>query len=60
MNKKEIAIWMFKVKDYTNVLIGQKDPGGNYYVQRGDGTRYEYSSYNIIWSRYLGRFVAER
>jgi len=48
--KKMTKIYQFKVKDYTTILYGKKDDGG-YYVQRGDGTKYEYPDYRIEWAK---------
>lgn len=52
---RSIAVWMFKVQDYTTVLVGTKEPG-RYVVERGDGTKYYYGTDEVVWSRYLGRF----
>ena len=52
-------IYAFKVKDYTTVLVGQKyedEFGGGYYVQRGDGTKYEYYLHRVEWEKFLGSF----
>jgi len=50
-----IEIYQFKVKDYTTILYGQrgltKIGEMGYYVQRGDGTRYEYQDYRIEWAK---------
>ena len=46
-------IYQFKVKDYTTILIGQmeidKFDEKVFYIQRGDGTKYEYDNYRIEW-----------
>ncbi|BAW19109.1 hypothetical protein [Ralstonia phage RP31] len=41
---------MFKVTDYTTRLVGFRDDRG-FYVERGDGTRYHYEFYRVVWSR---------
>ncbi len=51
-----MEIFLFKVQDYTTELIGQKygDSGaftGGFFVQRGDGTKYEYENYRVEWSK---------
>ena len=43
-------IYLFKVSDYETVLLGRY-VDGNFYVQRGDGTKYEYDEYRVIWAR---------
>ena len=49
-----IRLFIFKVQDYTTVLIGRYNEEKDcYYVQRGDGTKYEYESYRIEWMREL-------
>ncbi len=53
-----MEIYLFKVKDYTTVLVGQYDKEQNeYFVQRGDGTKYTYSNDQefgrIEWSEKL-------
>lgn len=45
-------IYMFKVVDYTTILLGRFE-NGKYFVQRGDGTKYEYDEYRIVWKRKL-------
>lgn len=46
--------YQFKVKDYTTILVGQKDEAtGKFYVQRGDGEKYEYWPDQIEWSKKL-------
>jgi hypothetical protein len=50
MNNEDI--YLFKVQDYTTVLLGRyKD--GIFYIQRGDGVKYEYQGYRIIWKQKL-------
>jgi hypothetical protein len=45
-------IYLFKVKDYTTVLLGRyKD--GIFYVQRADGFKFEYAEYRVIWKQKL-------
>ena len=49
-----MEIYKFKVKDYTTILIGQTYYNEDlkeriFYVQRGDGTKYEYEGYRIEW-----------
>lgn len=45
-------IYLFKVQDFTTILLGRFD-NGKYFVQRGDGTRYEYDEHRIVWKRKL-------
>lgn len=45
-------MYMFKVKDYTTMLLGRKCKGNKdveqfYYVQRGDGETYAYDWYRL-------------
>lgn len=65
-----MKLYLFKVKDYTTTLVGQYvEPVqaeskydrmfGYFFVQRGDGTRYEYDDSRIEWSKYLGDFNEE-
>ena len=47
-------LFIFKVQDYTTELIGRYNEEKDcYYVQRGDGSKYEYESYRIEWKREL-------
>lgn len=49
-----MKIYLFKVKDFTTILVGQRNEEQNYfYVQRGDGKIYEYYDYRITWSRLI-------
>ena len=49
-----IRLFIFKVQDYTTELIGRYNEEKDcYYVQRGDGSKYEYESYRIEWKREL-------
>lgn len=49
-----IRLFIFKVQDYTTELIGRYNEEKDcYYVQRGDGSKYEYDSYRIEWKREL-------
>jgi hypothetical protein len=49
-----IRLFIFKVQDYTTELIGRYNKEKDcYYVQRGDGIKYEYESYRIEWRREL-------
>lgn len=43
-------IYLFKVSDYETVLLGRYE-NGKFYVQRGDGTKYEYDEYRVVWAR---------
>jgi len=64
----KVELYAFKVKDYTNILYGQKETHRNcgpcrrcktcvyYYVQRGDGTKYKYHEYQIEWAQFIGEF----
>jgi hypothetical protein len=50
-----IKIYQFKVKDYTTILYGRRGETSfgamGYYVQRGDGTRFEYCDARIEWAK---------
>ena len=50
-------IYQFKVKDYTTILYGQrgmtKTGEMGFYVQRGDGTKFEYPDYRIEWYKQI-------
>lgn len=47
-------IYLFKVADYTTILLGRYDViNKSYYIQRGDGTKYEYSEDRITWKQKL-------
>jgi len=49
-----IRLFIFKVQDYTTELVGRYNEEKDcYYVQRGDGSKYEYESYRIEWKREL-------
>jgi hypothetical protein len=65
----KMSIYAFKVKDYTTVLLGQKEVMSlavyvdekdryqtSYYVQRGDGIKYSYHQNSIEWVKFLGEF----
>jgi hypothetical protein len=45
-------IYLFKVKDYSTLLLGRYNDGV-FYVQRGDGVIYEYESYRVVWKQLL-------
>ncbi len=45
-------IYLFKVKDYTTILLGRYHDG-KFYIQRGDGVKYEYEAYRVVWKRLL-------
>jgi hypothetical protein len=48
------GIYLFKVSDYTTTLLGRYDEKKNcFYVQRGDGVKYEYDEYRIVWRQKL-------
>jgi hypothetical protein len=46
-------IYIFKVRDYTTILVGQMvyDEFNEkvFYVQRGDGDKYKYDGYRVEW-----------
>lgn len=42
-------IYLFKVQDYNTILLGRYHDGV-YYIQRGDGVKYEYESYRVVWA----------
>lgn len=47
---KEIDnIYLFKVQDYNTILLGRYHDGV-YYIQRGDGVKYEYEEYRVVWA----------
>lgn len=47
-------IYLFKVKDFTTTLLGRYDKNNNcFFVQRGDGTKYEYNEDRIVWKQKL-------
>lgn len=52
MDKSAIGdIYIFKVRDYTTILVGKRNvKEGYYYVQRGDGTKYKYDDDRITHS----------
>jgi hypothetical protein len=69
MNNK-INIYLFKLKDYTTILIGQKEIEKMpiyknesdmiwYFIQRGDGQKHRYSENEIEWVRSLGEIDIE-
>ncbi|OYQ46126.1 hypothetical protein CHU92_01610 [Flavobacterium cyanobacteriorum] len=45
-------IYLFKVRDFTTTLLGRFEDG-KYFIQRGDGTKYEYDEYRVVWKRKL-------
>ena len=45
-------IYLFKVQDYTTILLGRYHDG-KFYIQRGDGVKYEYEAYRVVWKRLL-------
>lgn len=45
-------IYLFKVRDYETILLGRYHDG-KFYVQRGDGVKYEYDAYRVVWKRLL-------
>lgn len=47
-----VEVYLFKVKDYTTILVGQRnDVEKIFFVQRGDGTMYKYDYDRIVWSK---------
>jgi hypothetical protein len=47
-------LFLFKVQDYTTELIGRYNEEKDcYYVQGGDGSKYEYDSDRVVWKREL-------
>ena len=63
MEGNVIDVYAFKVKDFTTIMIGQKDVDKNgdpfYYVQRGEGTVYKYGSgiySGLEWAVCIGSF----
>lgn len=54
LNKSLDNIFLFKVKDFTTILLGRYDESHNcYFVQRGDGMKYEYEEYRVVWKQKL-------
>lgn len=62
-----MKVYLFKVRDYTTTLVGQyvepvyseskhESRDGYFFVQRGDGTKYEYDDTRIEWSKFLGGY----
>lgn len=51
-------IYIFKVKDYTTILVGQMELNEFkekvFYIQRGDGEKHKYDEYRIEWFRHIG------
>ena len=45
-------IYLFKVRDYTTILLGRYD-NGIFYVQREDGFKYEYQEDKVFWKQKL-------
>jgi hypothetical protein len=45
-------IYLFKVKDYATILLGRYH-NGKFYIQRGDGVKYEYEAHRVVWKRLL-------
>lgn len=45
-------VYLFKVRDYSTILLGRYHDGV-FYVQRGDGVKYEYQEYRVVWKRLL-------
>lgn len=49
-----VEVFLFKVKDYTTILVGQRNEDEKYFfVQRGDGTMYKYNYDRIVWSKLI-------
>lgn len=43
-------VYLFKIKDYTTILLGRYDKdNGCFYIQRGDGKKYQYEGYRVVW-----------
>ena len=54
------TFYIFKVIDYTTTLVGQMSEDGNkYYVQRGDGTKYEYWADQLEWSEPISNIIKQ-
>lgn len=45
-------IYLFKVRDYETILLGRYHDS-KFYIQRGDGLKYEYDDYRVVWKRLL-------
>jgi hypothetical protein len=44
-------MYLFKAADYTTEIVGRcNQSSGNFYVQRGDGTIYNYGKDRIVWA----------
>ena len=51
-------VYEFKVRDYTTILYGQKvetESGFYFYTQRGDGLKFKYDDYRIVYSKRISR-----
>lgn len=47
-------IYLFKVKDYTTIILGRFNPETKkFFVQRGDGLKYEYWEDEVVWKQKL-------
>ena len=54
----EDQMYEFKVRDFTRPLIGRMYRDGDariYYVERGDGMRWEYEADRVEWTHRLFR-----
>jgi hypothetical protein len=47
-----MKIYLFKVKDWEKILLGQRNEEDKcFFVQRGNGEKYKYEDYRIVWSK---------
>lgn len=56
-------IYIFKVRDYSTVLVGQIEINEYkervFYIQRGDGDKHRYDDYRIEWYKKVATINAE-
>ena len=53
-----MEIYIFKVKDFTTILVGQKE-GEYFYIQRGDGEKRQYHECSVEWSKLVCKIEKE-
>lgn len=53
-------VYLFKLADYTTILLGRYDDSKDcFYIQRGDGLKYEYDSNRVNWKQKLNFFMID-
>jgi len=59
--KEHMDIYIFKIKDYTTVMVGQMFINDTdekaFYVQKGDGMKYVYEEYRVQWYKEVCRKI---